>query len=90
MDSYELLQNLDKEHGKKIDYTVTVSPEDISNVTKNISKERREKAKKELSELVNKSQDKSKKVSTGLQLEEIVVDNSEKDLNTVEKTGDER
>ena len=33
MDSFDLLQKLDREHGKKSDYKTTVNIEDINKVT---------------------------------------------------------
>ena len=74
MDSYELLQDLDKKHGRTSDYTITVTPSDISEVTKNVTKERRDSAKKSIAAILNsQNKENSEKTNTALKIEEIVV-----------------
>ena len=74
MDSYELLQDLDKKHGRTSDYTITVTPSDISEVTKNVTKERRDSAKKSIAAILNsQNKENSEKTNTSLKIEEIVV-----------------
>lgn len=91
MDSYELLQDLDKKHGKKLDYSVTVSPDDISKITKSVSKDRTENAKKIIADILNaKDKEASTQAPVGLQVEEIVVDDSEKTINENDKNDNER
>lgn len=91
MDSYELLQDLDKKHGRTSDYTITVTPSDISEVTKNVTKERRDSAKKSIAAILNsQNKENSEKTNTALKIEEIVVNEEEKDIDESSKDGDER
>lgn len=91
MDSYELLQDLDKKHGKTYDYTVTVTPNDISTATKDVTKERRDSAKKTMADILNgKNKENSTKENAALEVAEIVVDNGEKAIDESTKDGDER
>ena len=91
MDSYELLQDLDKKHGRTSDYTITVTPSDISEVTKNVTKERRDSAKKSIADILNRqNKEKSEKTNTALKIEEIVVNEEEKGIDESSKDGDER
>ncbi len=90
MDSYELLQDLDKKHGRTSDYTVTVTPSDISEVTKNVSKERRESAKQAMTDILNGKNKETSEKTSSLKIEEIVVDNTEKGIDETSKDGDER
>lgn len=91
MDSYELLQDLDKKHGRTSDYTITVTPSDISEVTKNVTKERRDSAKKSIAAILNRqNKENSEKTNTALKIEEIVVNEEEKGIDESSKDGDER
>ncbi len=91
MDSYELLQDLDKKHGRTSDYTITVTPSDISEVTKNVTKERRNSAKKSIAAILNsQNKENSEKTNTALKIEEIVVNEEEKGIDESSKDGDER
>lgn len=91
MDSYELLQDLDKKHGRTSDYTITVTPSDISEVTKNVTKERRDSAKKSIADILNRqNKENSEKTNTALKIEEIVVNEEEKGIDESNKDGDER
>lgn len=91
MDSYELLQDLDKKHGRTSDYTITVTPSDISEVTKNVTKERRDSAKKSIADILNRqNKENSEKTNTALKIEEIVVNEEEKSIDESSKDGDER
>ncbi|HIT71311.1 MAG TPA: hypothetical protein IAD08_05270 [Candidatus Scatovivens faecipullorum] len=91
MDSYELLQDLDKKHGRTSDYTITVTPSDISEVTKNVTKERRDSAKKSIAAILNsQNKENSEKTNTALKIEEIVVNEEEKGIDESSKDGDER
>ena len=91
MDSYELLQDLDKKHGRTSDYTITVTPSDISEVTKNVTKERRDSAKKSIADILNsQNKENSEKTNTALKIEEIVVNEEEKSIDESSKDGDER
>lgn len=91
MDSYELLQGLDKKHGRTSDYTITVTPSDISEVTKNVTKERRDSAKKSIADILNRqNKENSEKTNTALKIEEIVVNEEEKGIDESSKDGDER
>lgn len=91
MDSYELLQDLDKKHGRTSDYTITVTPSDISEVTKNVTKERRDSAKKSIADILNRqNKENSEKTNTALKIEEIVVNEEEKGIDESSKDGDER
>lgn len=91
MDSYELLQDLDKKHGRTSDYTITVTPSDISEVTKNVTKERRDSAKKSIAAILNsQNKENSEKTNTALKIEEIVVNEEEKSIDESSKDGDER
>lgn len=91
MDSYELLQDLDKKHGRTSDYTITVTPSDISEVTKNVTKERRDSAKKSIADILNsQNKENSEKTNTALKIEEIVVNEEEKGIDESSKDGDER
>lgn len=91
MDSYELLQDLDKKHGRTSDYTITVTPNDISEVTKNVTKERRDSAKKSIAAILNsQNKENSEKTNTALKIEEIVVNEEEKGIDESSKDGDER
>mgnify|MGYP006069135627 FL=1 len=91
MDSYELLQDLDKKHGRTSDYTITVAPSDISEVTKNVTKERRDSAKKSIADILNRqNKENSEKTNTALKIEEIVVNEEEKSIDESSKDGDER
>ena len=91
MNSYELLQDLDKKHGRTSDYTITVTPSDISEVTKNVTKERRNSAKKSIAAILNsQNKENSEKTNTALKIEEIVVNEEEKGIDESSKDGDER
>ena len=91
MDSHELLQDLDKKHGRTSDYTITVTPSDISEVTKNVTKERRDSAKKSIAAILNsQNKENSEKTNTALKIEEIVVNEEEKGIDESSKDGDER
>ena len=91
MDSYELLQDLDKKHGRTSDYTITVTPSDISEVTKNVTKERRDSAKKSIAAILNsQNKENSEKTNTALKIEEIVVNEEEKGIDESSKDVDER
>lgn len=91
MNSYELLQDLDKKHGRTSDYTITVTPSDISEVTKNVTKERRDSAKKSIAAILNsQNKENSEKTNTALKIEEIVVNEEEKGIDESSKDGDER
>lgn len=94
MDSYELLQDLDKKHGKIADYTVRVSPGDISEATKNVTEERRKQAKNGMAKIVRaKEQEKQEKAEnpSSLKVEDIVVvDNSQTEHVKEDKDGGER
>ena len=86
-----LLQDLDKKHGRTSDYTITVTPSDISEVTKNVTKERRDSAKKSIAAILNsQNKENSEKTNTALKIEEIVVNEEEKGIDESSKDGDER
>ena len=85
------MSDAEKKHGRTSDYTITVTPSDISEVTKNVTKERRNSAKKSIAAILNsQNKENSEKTNTALKIEEIVVNEEEKGIDESSKDGDER